>query len=260
MKALILAAGFGTRLEASYLAYTGNHKEQLKTWAENKPKGLVIINGKPVIQYQLEQLLEAGLKVKDIFVHTNARYFPHYLAWATASGIPAQHVFNNGVWDHEHRLGSEGDLRYALERIERDGTLVMACDTLLFQEDNTVFPLSRMIQGYQRDRIARIVVYEGAKERLSQHGIVQVDEHETIIGFEEKPAVPKSNLVNASLHLYTKEMIESILHSSLPPLSESGMVIANLFSSFPIKVERAHRRVDIGTVDDVLQENMGEEK
>ena len=66
--------------------------------------------------------------------------------------------------------------------------------------------------------------------------------------------------MNASLHLYTIEMIESILHSSLPPRSESGMVIANLFSSFPIKVERAHRRVDIGTVDDVLQENMGEAK
>ena len=75
MKALILAAGFGTRLKESYITYSGPHRSQLQQWVEGKPKGLVIIQGKPVVQYQLEQLLHAGLTPQDIFVHTNALYY-----------------------------------------------------------------------------------------------------------------------------------------------------------------------------------------
>ena len=257
MKALILAAGFGTRLEKSFTSYEGPHREELQEWVGNKPKGLVIIKGKPVIQYQLEQLLEAGLQMKDIFVHTNARYFDHYLAWAISAGIPSTQIFNNGALDNDHRLGSEGDLRYALQRIERDDTIVLASDTLLFEKNDKLFSLFSMLQNYQKDGIPRIIVYEGATEKLSRHGLVQVDQQEQVIGFQEKPAFPRSNLVNASVHIYTKKMIEAILRSNLPARSESGMVIASLYTSFPIKIERAHRRIDIGTVDDILQENIG---
>jgi len=131
----------------------------------------------------------------------------------------------------------------------------MASDTLLFS-DLGIFDLRPIIEQYKTDRISRIMVYEGEPHKLSRHGIVQVDGQGAVIGFEEKPAVPKSNLVNASVQLYTSAMIETIRQRVFEPRAESGMLIAYLYPSFPIKIERAHSRLDIGTVEDVLNANV----
>lgn len=256
MKALILAAGFGTRLEESYRNYRGPYKGELREGVEGKPKGLVIIKGKPVVQHQLEQLLQAGLAEKNIFIHTNARYYQQYQEWASSQGIPDSNIFNNGVYDNEHRRGAIGDLKLALSHIGKDDLVVLASDTLLFAEEGGILNMNGLVSQYFKDRIGRMMVYKGRPERLSQHGLVEVDTKRLVIGFEEKPAKPKSNLVNASVHIYTPEMIKAILDAPLEPLAESGQLIAYLYSYFPIKVEFAARRVDIGTVEDVLAENL----
>lgn len=257
MKALILAAGFGTRLEESFQKYTGHYKAQLREWVAGKPKGLVIIKGKPVVQYQLEQLLSAGIEHHHIFVHTNDVYYSQYLSWARSVGLPEENIFNNTVRDNEHRLGAVGDLRYALERIPQDDIIVMASDTLLFSGEK-IFNLQQMVQTYFSEGVTRIMIYEGEHATLSRYGIVQIDPSGTVIGFEEKPSQPKSNLVNASVHIYTKEIVDAILQSPLPDRAESGQVVAYLYPHFPIKAEKTARRVDIGTVEDVLRENVEE--
>lgn len=255
MKALILAAGFGTRLEESYLNYRGPYKEKLKEWVAGKPKGLVIIKSKPVVQHQLEQLLQAGLVEKNIFIHTNALYYRQYQEWASSQGIPEGNVFNNGVYGHEHRRGAIGDLKLALSHIGKDDLVVLASDTLLFAEDGEILNMNGLISQYFKDRIGRMVAYKGRPERLSRHGIVEINSERLIIGFEEKPARPRTDLVNASVHIYSQEMIKAILDAPLEPLAESGQLVAYLYPYFPIKVELATRRVDIGTVEDVLAEN-----
>lgn len=259
MKALILAAGFGTRLEESYREYAGVHRSELQQQVEGKPKGLVIIQGKPVVQHQLEQLLQAGFTPDDIFVHTNARYYSQYHAWANSVGIPATHILQNGVMDNEHRLGAVADLQYALQLLinhhHRDDFIIMASDTLLFS-DLGIFNLRPLIEQYRKDGISRMLVYEGEAHRLSRHGIVQVDDQRMVIGFEEKPAVPQSNLVNASVQLYTAKMVDAILQGIFEPKADLGMTIAYLYPSFPIKIEKVYRRLDIGTVEDVLQANL----
>lgn len=256
MKALIVAAGFGTRLEESYRNYHGEYKQQLEEWVAGKPKGLVIIRGKPVVQHQLEQLLNAGLTKNNIFVHTNAQYYQQYLSWALSVGIPEKNVFNNQVMDNEHRLGAIGDLRYALQRIGKDDFIVMASDTLLFSGENTLLNFGELVHYYLQDKMGRMVVYEGLPERLSRHGIVEINSAGLLVGFEEKPKVPKSNLVNASTHIYTPQMIETILQMPIDSRDESGMLIKHLYVHYPIKVAYAARRADIGTVDDVLIENL----
>jgi len=207
------------------------------------------------VQHQLEQLLQAGLTTNDIFVHTNALYYSQYHAWATSVGIPERYVFNNQIRDNNHRRGAVGDLRYALQRIGKNDLIVLASDTLLFS-GATLFDLGLIIRQYQQDGISRIIVYEGESHKLSLHGIVQIDSDGKVVGFEEKPAVPKSNLINASVHLYTPKIVNAILQSKLEPRAESGMLIAHLYPSFPIYVEKADSRLDIGTVEDVIKANI----
>lgn len=85
MRALLLAAGFGTRL----LPLT-----------ERLPKCLVPINGRPLLDYWLENLLKGG--VEEVIINT------HYLA-------PLVHQFlNQSSWSsrvtivHEERLLGTG--------------------------------------------------------------------------------------------------------------------------------------------------------
>ncbi|MBI2669522.1 NTP transferase domain-containing protein [Candidatus Woesearchaeota archaeon] len=252
MKALILAAGFGTRLEDSFQHYLGEHKEALRSWVEGKPKGLVLLHGKPLVGYQVEQLLNAGITKKNIYIHTNALYYEQYRRWAEPQGIS---VLHNGISSNDHRLGAVGDFRFAFQRIGADDCIVLASDTLVYGKDG-LFDFQILCERHHHDKIASIIVYPGEQEKLSRYGLAEIDTSGKIIGFQEKPAHPKSDLVNASVHLYTREMVEVVLSSPLPDLAESGKIIEFLFPQFPIYAERAVRRLDIGTIDDVLRENL----
>ena len=58
MKVVILAAGVGSRLREE---------------TADKPKAMIEIKQKPLIQYQVESVLNAGFELKDIVVLTGYR-------------------------------------------------------------------------------------------------------------------------------------------------------------------------------------------
>ncbi len=64
MKAMVLAAGLGTRL---------------KPLTQNKPKALVEVNGKPLIDHVLEKLVASGFNQIVVNVHHFARELTDYL-------------------------------------------------------------------------------------------------------------------------------------------------------------------------------------
>jgi mannose-1-phosphate guanylyltransferase len=67
----------------------------------------------------------------------------------------------------------------------------------------------------------------------SRCGIVEVDAHGTVIGFEEKPARPRGNLANAGLYLFDRRVLSSlpnrtpldIAHDLLPRLVGEARVL-----------------------------------
>ena len=137
MRALILAAGFGTRLESSFNDYIGSNKEQLAKLIEGKPKGLIQIAGKTIISYQLDQITEVGISLKEVYIHTNQRYYQQFLEWAVKAGIPKENVFNNGVIKNEDRNEQVKDLLLAIGRIGYDEPLFLfASDTLVYGDNN----------------------------------------------------------------------------------------------------------------------------
>ena len=264
MKALILAAGFGTRLERSLAEYTGPHLSELRRWVEGKPKGLVTIRvqgqEKSIVDYQVSQFTAAGIILEQIYVHTNAVHYPLFVRWATIIGIPRENIINNGVKRNEDRLGPLGDLQYALDhRVGyNEPLLVVAQDTLVLDERGNVADLSRMVRGYDVDHCPRLVVYAGESSRLPSHGIVEVD-GDVVVGFQEKPAQPRSNLVNASIHVYSPQVLGMVPGIVANLREREGQnIIQFIYSCCTTKVEKAHRRIDVGTIQDVLAQNVGQ--
>ena len=258
MRALILAAGFGTRLEKGLAEYGGPHGEAARSFVTDpvsggvRQKGLVTVAGRALVDYQLEQLQRAGIERDNVYVHTNDVYYAQFVAWADRVGIPIRNVFNNGVTRNEERLEQMGDLLLALRGIGGGHpVLVMASDTLVYSGQETPHDLSSMVAGHREDGFSRVVIYQKDHD-LSRHGIIEIGEDGLVIGFEEKPEHPKANNVNASIYLLSAAHVERMITDAASFRSYRNP-IELLAGEF--KVEQVASRFDLGTIDDVLRAN-----
>jgi mannose-1-phosphate guanylyltransferase len=173
-RALILAGGLGTRL---------------RPITDATPKCLVPIGGRPLLEYWLMALADAG--VHDVTINTHHLPAPvrRYIADVNVRG--AQRVTEA----FEPRLlGSAGTVT-ANRHLGED-----ANDLLLVYGDNfSNVNLSALLQYHRAhgDPVT-MVVFRAPTPR--ECGIVQVDGDGRVVAFEEKPLLPKGNLANAGVY------------------------------------------------------------
>lgn len=190
MKVIVLAAGYGTRL---------------KEIAENTPKPLLPINGKPMLNYIVDRIstLEG---LNEILVVTNNKFFGHFTEWKESLPQASYDVtiVNDGTNSPEERLGSIGDIHFTLENQNvDDDVLVIGGDNLFdYNVDDYII--------FARDKSpsASIGVYD--IEDMSQahlFGIVEIDNEGKLLSFEEKPEQPKSTLVAMCFYYFPKDSL-----------------------------------------------------
>ena len=193
MKVLILAAGYGTRLYAL---------------VKDMPKVLLEINEKPLIDHLLDKL--GGLKgLNEIIVVTNAKFYEIFQAWANRKqkkAIPIS-VINDGTTSPEDRLGSIGDVRFVLKKLNLNEDLLVVGGDNLFDyrlEDYHAFAIGKSPR-------VTIGLYDiKDKSKASQFGVVGLDSLDKIISFDEKPKAPKSSLIAMCLYYMPKDSIHFI--------------------------------------------------
>ena len=182
MNAVLLAAGYGTRVRALF---------------PNTPKALIEIGGRPVLSHLLDNLARSGA-VAAVTIVTNDRYHGALQSYLESQppSLPTR-LLSDGTHAAEQRLGALGDLQLALDRFGcRKDLLVAATDKLL------AFELAGALQ-FARQRAAPVNVCVKAPSRAhlaGRHGCVVLDRAGRIVDFEEKPRHPKSRL--ASLAIY----------------------------------------------------------
>ena len=182
MNAVLLAAGYGTRLRALF---------------PDTPKALIEVAGRPVLAHLLDNLTRSGL-VDGITIVTNDRY--HAALQSYLDSHPPRLstcLLTDGTGTEEERLGALGDLQLALDHLGRnEDLLVTATDKLL------AFELAAPLQ-WARQRAAPVNVCVQLPSRADlagRHGCVLLDADARVVDFEEKPRNPKSRL--ASLAIY----------------------------------------------------------
>ncbi len=252
MKALILAAGFGTRLEKGLKSYNGPHREQLISLVDNKPKGLIEIRGKPIATSQLEQLMSVGISSDDIYVYTNSKHYGQYLEWAKPFGIPNENIIDNGVESEAKKNEQAPDLLAAIDLIGYGQPLIVfASDTLVYDQNGNVHSLKPMSQDYFIDNYSRVIAYYKDKEAY-RHGIITVDNQDLLTSFTEKPAGVEEGWVNASVYLFSPAKLKEMedLSEKLKQLRNPLQLIWPRF-----KLMRVAARLDVGSIDDVIIAN-----
>ncbi len=188
MKSIILAAGYGTRMYPLTL---------------NTAKGLLDINGKPVMDYLIENLIQA--EPSEVCIICNDKFYKDYLVWAKKweSKIKIK-LINDTSTSDETKLGALKDLMLAWQDIDEE-VLVLASDNLLG------FSLKEFSTKQEGVLVAVHDLID--KEEAKKHGVVELKNSE-IIGLEEKPMEPKSTLASICCYKFnneTKELLKTYL-------------------------------------------------
>ena len=229
MKALILAAGYATRLSPL---------------TDDFPKGLLPVGGRPMVDWIVDSIRDAG--VEDVQLVTNARFAPLFDDWGKGNGVT---VIDDGTDTNENRLGAIGDIRFsALD----DDALVIAGDNLFD------YRLADLIDFWRaKGSESAVAVHDvGSRELARKYGIVDVDADDRIVSFVEKPDDPPSTLAATATYLYSRAhlaLVDAYLDEGNPP-DQPGNYVAWLHRREPVYAYRFEGGwYDIGDHEQLLE-------
>ncbi|NOX97620.1 MAG: nucleotidyltransferase family protein [Nitrospirae bacterium] len=190
MKALILAAGYGTRLYPL---------------TKDKPKPLLPVAGKPMMEHILKKI-EKIEEIDKVYVVTNEKFAGHFRAWKeTYPGKKEIKIINDTTTTDENKLGAIGDMQLVVEKEEiNDDLLVVAGDNLFD------FDLEDFINFFKEKGASVGLRDIPDREAVKRYSTVELDEDKKILSFQEKPSHPTTTLVAICLYLFPKEKLNLI--------------------------------------------------
>jgi len=233
MKAIILAAGYGTRM--GYLT-------------AHIPKPLLPVKGKPILNYLLEAL-QGISAIHEVWVVSNQKFHSCFMDWLSLEQMKnfpfAIHILNDGSTCNENRLGAIGDIDFALKQSGHSEDVAMIAGDNLFY-----FDLVAYYQFFQEKHSDVICVHASDdKELLKRTGVVELDESHLVTGFEEKPAHPRSIYSCPPFYFLQKEtlpLIHSYMANGHHP-DAMGYFIAWLYKQKPVYAYLIDgHRIDVG--------------
>lgn len=191
MKAVVLAAGYGTRLYPL---------------TRNYPKALLKIRDKPIITYLVEKL-SCLSRIREIVVITNDKFYPRFKRWARNAGRKFNKkimVVSDGTKNYSQRLGAIGDLDFVVRKLAiNEDILVLGGDNLF--EDNL---RSFLRASLERNSFVTIGLYDiRNRSRARDYGIVILNRQKRIVDFQEKSSVPRSTLVATCLYYFPRSAL-----------------------------------------------------
>ena len=234
MNALILAAGYATRLYPLTL---------------NKPKPLLVVGGKPIIEWVVDSLVDVP-NLETIYVVTNDKFASDFQAWSERYQVRQRKfkfkIINDGSKSDEDKLGAIGDINFVVtrENLIGGGLLIIAGDNL-FTESLTGFV------AFAKESEATVAVYDvGDIEAIKKYGNIGIDADGIITHFEEKPQKPRGTLAAIALYYYSPEVL-SLLTTYLAAGNnpdQPGRFVQWLYTRKPVKTFQIKGKwLDIGS-------------
>ncbi|WP_397600051.1 nucleotidyltransferase family protein [Silvanigrella sp.] len=183
MKAMLLAAGYGTRL---------------RPLTDKTPKCLLPIKGKPLLQIWVDNLIEAG--IKNILINT------HYLSDQVNEFFEKNDYskYVSLVYEKE-LLGTAGTLIKNIDFFENDEGFLIHSDNFCLEN------LSSFINSHlNRPKESIMTMMTFRTNTPEQCGIVELNEHSLVINFHEKKLNSPGNLANGAIYLMSKEFLTDL--------------------------------------------------
>jgi UDP-N-acetylglucosamine diphosphorylase / glucose-1-phosphate thymidylyltransferase / UDP-N-acetylgalactosamine diphosphorylase / glucosamine-1-phosphate N-acetyltransferase / galactosamine-1-phosphate N-acetyltransferase len=185
MKAVIIAGGKGTRLEEI---------------TKDKNKTCLEINDKPLLEYNLDRAVDAGVKeIILVLCHmpeeTLKRIGDNY------KGIPVKYVIE------KKGEGIVKAIENAKSEVGQSDFILMLGDEVMINSD-----VKGMIQKFRREDLFAVcgVVYEEDKSSIKRTYSVMINSNGRIFRLVEKPRFPTNNLKGTGYCIFKNEIFEYI--------------------------------------------------
>ncbi len=208
MKALILAAGFGTRLYPL---------------TKNTPKALVDINNKPLIEYVIKQLEEIE-DTDKIYILSNNKFYADFLEWLDKYKEKSKiKILNNGVNEDYGKKGAIDDFKFSLSFIEQEDIFLIASDNI------SEFNLQSLVNLSKHKNSSTVALKTTEdKEVIKRCNHILLNHEGKIIFYEEKPKEPKSNIFSTACYFLKKEDVKKIKNHEFQNTDNFGEIITFL--------------------------------
>lgn len=219
MKAVLLAAGLGTRL---------------RPITDDIPKCLVPVNGKPLLQYWLEIFFQGN--IEKILINT------HYLA-DKVRGFVAESQWRDRIeLVHETELlGTGGTLLQNRDWLSDGPFMVAHADNL------TCFEVNDFINAhYNRPKGTEITVMTFITDMPDSCGIIETDANGIIRNFYEKVKNPPGNFANAAVYIFESTVLDLLVSLGKRQIDLSTEVLPHYLGKMTTFHNLKYHR-DIGT-------------
>jgi len=211
MKALILAAGYATRLYPLTKEF---------------PKPLLEVKGRPIIDYIVDKLNSVSV-IDEIYIVTNSKFISFFRKWVKSVKSPKKITLVDDLTkNNQDRLGAIGDINFVIKEKK------IGKDLLVVGGDNLFNGSLKGFLGSVRKNICSVNIglYRlKRKKDASRYGVVKLNNQKKIISFEEKPKHPQSCLVAMCLYYMPKDLlglIEEYMHNKNKQNDATGGYIA----------------------------------
>ena len=220
MKAVLLAAGYGTRL---------------RPLTNTIPKCLVPILGKPLLELWLDRLFQSGY-FKRVLVHT------HYLPECVNEFVAASRWKERVDLVYEPLLlGTAGTLLKNSAWIGREAVLVAHADNL------TLFDVSEFLDAHQNRPVhCPITMMTFDTDEPTTCGILE-QEKGVVVKFHEKVVNPPGVRANAAVYIFESEVIADLGAMKKEIIDMSTEVLPNYLGKMSTHHNSVYHR-DIGNL------------
>lgn len=209
MKAMVLAAGKGTRL----FPLTGVI-----------PKPLAPIADEPIIQYIFELLARTGVDEVHVNVHYLADAILDHYGLETEIGGTSVHFHRE-----ERLMGTAGGLKGVAGSATFEDTFVVIMGDALTDVD------VRQVVAFHKEKGALATLALTPVEDTTEYGVAVLDREKRIVGFQEKPHSSEaiSNLANTGIYVFEPRALDYVPENTFfdfakdlfPRLLETGETV-----------------------------------
>lgn len=222
MKALLLAAGLGTRLRpvTNYI-----------------PKCLVPINGKPLLEYWLENLTKVG--VEQFLINTN------YLHEQIEEYVKNSKYKGKITLVYEEELLNTGGTILKNKNFfsQKEPFILVHADNLCFCDFKAFLEVHN-----NRPSNTEITMMLFQTDNPQSCGIVEIDDKGIVKKFHEKVLNPPSNLANGAVYICEPSVVEFMETLCKDKIDFSTEVLPNFMGKISTYENTIYHR-DIGTLE-----------
>ena len=186
MKAVILSAGEGIRLRPLTLT---------------RPKHLIPIGGKPLLEYLLTSMKTAGLEEVLIVIHYMGEQIQRFFGDGSKLGLQLQYV-------PQKEMGGTADAIGVIEPFVKEGFLLIYGDLLV-----TPNLIKRVLQSHKKEKPTTTMAVVPVKHP-ENYGIVKLDDSHITEIFEKPNKETPTNLANAGIYVFSTEIFQKIRQTS----------------------------------------------